>query len=120
MLFLYLLTVLVLMIMASLYLREKYDIVFDFFSIYRPVNEKHKWIERILLIVDIILIIIFGIILTSIQIFAILFASIAILEGLRTYMEYKYFKEAKAYYLHMVGAVGNFFLFIGVLVGILI
>lgn len=122
MLILYLIIILVLMILVSLYLRKKHDIIFDFFVIYRPVSQGHKLFERIFLIFSITLMISVYFILTStlFGIYLILFASFTILEGVRAYMEYKHFRKAKAYIIHTVSAVGNFLLFIGVLVAMII
>lgn|SRR5690554_6753879 len=98
---------------TDLIIRNKLNIDFDL-QLYRPVNNAHKWLENILILLFIIGVIIVALILTYKEIYIFFFGFLAILMSIRTYMEYKHgIKEEKQYVSSFVYMLGYLVIFIG-------
>jgi uncharacterized membrane protein YfcA len=112
----FILSVLVIMLFLTIHFRIKNNIVADF-SLYRPINNTHKWVERILLILYVIITFIafFAFKLSHKEIYALLFGFFTILTSFRAFMEYKHEREEKNYIIQLTWSIGYFIIFIGII-----
>ncbi|WP_047984087.1 DUF4181 domain-containing protein [Ornithinibacillus californiensis] len=111
----FILAVLIITILLDLFIRKKHNIVYEF-SLYRPVNNAHKWFEWIFLFLFIVVIIVSVFILFyTTEIYAMLFGFLMILTAFRSIMEYKYEKEEKNYVINFLWTIGHLVIFIGVI-----
>ncbi|SHF94436.1 DUF4181 domain-containing protein [Ornithinibacillus halophilus] len=101
----FIIAVLILTSIINRYIQKKYNIIPDGVA-FRPVNNMHKWGERVILLVGLILAIILYMI--SYVEYYIIFGYLLILLGFRAFMEYKYDREEKEYLLTTtsVGGIG--------------
>lgn len=109
----YMLVVLGITFIIDLIIRQKLNIDFEI-GLYRPVNNTHKWLENILILLLVIGVIIVALIFTYKEIFIYFFGFSTILLSVRTYMEYKHgIKEEKQHVSSFVYMVGCLVIFIG-------
>ncbi|MEN2768460.1 DUF4181 domain-containing protein [Ornithinibacillus xuwenensis] len=101
---LFILPVSIVMFLISFFMKRKFSIDIDYGS--RPVNNTHKWIDRILLILMSMCVV--GAFLSfNLQVYLFLLIGLATIgNGLSAYMEYKYDREAKIYLIHILRLVG--------------
>lgn len=107
----FILVVLVITLFLDLLIRKKYDITTEF-SLYRPVNNTQKQLERIWLILFIIALFIDIFVFSYTITYTLLFAFLTILIGLRALMEFKYEKEEKTYIANLLWALSYCIIFL--------
>jgi Domain of unknown function (DUF4181) len=101
---LFILSVSIVMSLISFFVKRKFSIDIGYGS--RPVNNTHKWIDRILLILMSMCVV--GAFLSfNLQVYLFLLIGLAAIgNGLHAYMEYKHEREEKIYLIHIVRLVG--------------
>lgn len=114
--YIFIISDLVAMLLLTIFIRIKYNIVADF-GLYRHINNAHKWVERILLLLFIIIMVVtvFEFALSQENIYVFIFGFFTLLSSFRTFMEYKYEREEKKYIIELIWAIGNFIIFIGLI-----
>lgn len=103
-------SVLAIMLIFIKFIRKKYNIV-PYPKPYRHINNIHKWGERFLILLAIILFIL-SYIIEWYLIFGFAIAS-CIANGFRAYMEYKHQREEKEYIITFIETLGISIILVG-------
>lgn len=106
--------VLLLSYLVTFIVRRRYNIIADFDN-YRHVNNMHKWIELILLILFLLISAVLIFVFSITEVYLLSAGNFVILCGLRTFMEYKYDREKKEYIIDFIWGIGAIVLFVGIL-----